>query len=48
MSGGSDNDATLSWFSRFGSVSLERRRVFARRVKGAANMFRSFCLVLKS
>ena len=30
MSGGSDDVATLSWLSRFGSVSLERSRVFAR------------------
>ena len=30
MSGGSDDVATLSWFSRFGSVSLERSKVFAR------------------
>ena len=30
MSGGSDDDATLSWFSRFGSVSLEQSQVFAR------------------
>lgn len=30
MSGGSDDDAALSWLSRFGSVGLERSRVFAR------------------
>ena len=30
MLAGSDDDATRSWFSKFESVSLERKRVFAR------------------
>lgn len=37
MSDGSDDDATRSWFSRFGSVSLERSRVVALAAHSSKN-----------